>query len=201
VTARADQRPYPPKTANPTPASFPESHGGASPESAAASARRRHDAPSATSDVPSATSNPKDGDGYAWGDAGGPSSLAPSEPPPATLGAILQLIVVKPATATTEPGRIFARKLRRLIAPIALPAGFGPTNRSWLLRYELAGRERWMGLGSEADFTLNNGQVRGPAPHGGASARLPSVEPDPPHTRGEYHAPVQPSSTSHWPQL
>jgi hypothetical protein len=113
VTARADQRPYPPKTANPTPASFPESHGGASPESAAASARRRHDAPSATSDVPSATSNPKDGDGYAWGDAGGPSSLAPSEPPPATLGAILQLIVVKPATATTEPGKISAGKLRR----------------------------------------------------------------------------------------
>jgi hypothetical protein len=47
--------------------------------------------------------------------------------------------------------------------------------------------------------TFNNGQVRGPAPHGDASARLPSVEPYPAHTRGEYHAPAQPSSTSRWP--
>jgi hypothetical protein len=31
-----------------------------------ASASRRHDVPSATSDVLSATSNPNDGDGYAW---------------------------------------------------------------------------------------------------------------------------------------
>ena len=34
-----------------------------------------------------------------------------------SLGAILQLIVVKPATATMEPGRISVRMLRRLIAP------------------------------------------------------------------------------------
>jgi hypothetical protein len=40
------------------------------------SASHRHDVPSATSDVLSATSNPNDGDGYACGDAGGPSPLA-----------------------------------------------------------------------------------------------------------------------------
>ena len=40
------------------------------------SASHRHDVPSATSDVLSATSNPNGGDGYACGDAGGPSPLA-----------------------------------------------------------------------------------------------------------------------------
>ena len=47
----------------------------------AASASRRHDIQSATSVLLSATSNPNDGDGYACGDADGPSPLAPSEPP------------------------------------------------------------------------------------------------------------------------
>jgi hypothetical protein len=45
------------------------------------SANHGHDVPSATSDVPSATSNPNDGDGYACGDAGGPSPFAPSASP------------------------------------------------------------------------------------------------------------------------
>lgn len=57
-------------------------HGRPSPESALASANHRHDVPSATSDVPSATSNPNDDDGCACGDAGGPSALASSAPPP-----------------------------------------------------------------------------------------------------------------------
>ena len=34
------------------------------------------------------------------------------------------------------------------------------------------------------------------SPHDDARARLPSVEPDPAHTRGECHAPAQASSTS-----
>jgi integrase len=35
-----------------------------------------------------------------------------------------------------------------------------PTNRSWLLRYELAGARRWMGLGSAATFTLAEARER-----------------------------------------
>jgi len=35
-----------------------------------------------------------------------------------------------------------------------------PTNRSWLLRFELNGRKRWMGLGSAATFTLAEARER-----------------------------------------
>ncbi|MCK1417638.1 integrase arm-type DNA-binding domain-containing protein [Bradyrhizobium sp. CW4] len=34
------------------------------------------------------------------------------------------------------------------------------SNRSWLLRYQRGGRERWMGLGPEADFTLEEARER-----------------------------------------
>ena len=46
---------------------------------ASASANRKHDVPSATSDFPSPTSNPNDGDGCACDDADGPPPL---ESPP-----------------------------------------------------------------------------------------------------------------------
>ena len=65
------------KTANHT-GELPCVIAGASPESAAASASRRHDVPSTTSDGPAATSNPNDGDGYPCGGADGPCPLAPS---------------------------------------------------------------------------------------------------------------------------
>jgi integrase len=35
-----------------------------------------------------------------------------------------------------------------------------PTNRSWLLRYELNGKKRWMGLGSAATFSLAEARER-----------------------------------------
>jgi len=35
-----------------------------------------------------------------------------------------------------------------------------PTNRSWLLRYEIGGRKRWMGLGSLSDFDLEEARGR-----------------------------------------
>ena len=34
------------------------------------------------------------------------------------------------------------------------------TNRSWLLRYEIKGRKRWMGLGPFPDFTLPEARER-----------------------------------------
>jgi hypothetical protein len=36
----------------------------------------------------------------------------------------------------------------------------GPKNRSWLLRYERGGRERWMGLGSVNVFNLQEARER-----------------------------------------
>jgi integrase len=35
-----------------------------------------------------------------------------------------------------------------------------PSNRSWLLRYEIDGKKRWMGLGALADFTLDEARER-----------------------------------------
>jgi hypothetical protein len=35
-----------------------------------------------------------------------------------------------------------------------------PTNRSWLLRFERQGRERWMGLGPLHTFDLNQARER-----------------------------------------
>src|SRR5215468_8046117 len=35
-----------------------------------------------------------------------------------------------------------------------------PSNRSWLLRYERAGRERWMGLGALHTFSLAEARER-----------------------------------------
>ena len=37
---------------------------------------------------------------------------------------------------------------------------FSSSNRSWLLRYQRGARERWMGLGPEADFTLEEARER-----------------------------------------
>ena len=37
-----------------------------------------------------------------------------------------------------------------------------PTNRSWLLRYELRRKKRWLGLGSAATFSLE--EARTPRP-------------------------------------
>jgi hypothetical protein len=66
----------------------------------------------------------------------------------AAAGVIRQPIIVKPATTTTEPGRILARKLRRLIAL----TGFSPLLRvsdqsggqfqnlgfQWIIRFKSA---------------------------------------------------------------
>jgi integrase len=57
--------------------------------------------------------------------------------------------------------------MRRLIAPGRYLDDRGlylqvwsPTNRSWLLRYSLRGKERWLGLGSAATFSLVEARER-----------------------------------------
>jgi hypothetical protein len=51
-------------------------------EAEVAIATRKHDVPSAASDVPFATSNPNDADGYACDDAVGSLPSEPSDSPP-----------------------------------------------------------------------------------------------------------------------
>jgi integrase len=60
---------------------------------------------------------------------------------------------VKQVAKLTEAGRY--RDERGLYLQV-----MSPTNRSWLLRYEREGRERWMGLGSAQTFTLEEARER-----------------------------------------
>src|SRR5262249_33309755 len=62
-------------------------------------------------------------------------------------------LTVKQIARLTAPGRS--------LAPHGLSLQvLSPANRSWLLRYELRGRKRWMGLGSLATFTLEEARGR-----------------------------------------
>jgi integrase len=61
----------------------------------------------------------------------------------------------KRVEALKEPGRYHDPEHRGLYLQV------GPTGtKSWLLRYEHAGRERWHGLGSAADFSLKEARER-----------------------------------------
>jgi len=62
-------------------------------------------------------------------------------------------LTVKQVAKLTEPGRY--RDERGLYLQV-----MSPTNRSWLLRFERDGRERWMGLGSAKTFTLEEARER-----------------------------------------
>jgi len=60
---------------------------------------------------------------------------------------------VKRIAKLTSPGRYLDE--RGLYLQV-----LSPTNRSWLLRYEREGRERWMGLGSLRSFNLEEARER-----------------------------------------
>lgn len=62
-------------------------------------------------------------------------------------------LTVKRVERLREPGRYLDG--RGLYLQI-----ISKTNRSWLLRYQRDGRERWMGLGAVADFTLDEARER-----------------------------------------
>ncbi len=63
------------------------------------------------------------------------------------------VLTVKQVEKLTQPGRY--RDERGLYLQV-----MSPTNRSWLLRYERNGRERWMGLGSAHTFRLEEARER-----------------------------------------
>jgi integrase len=65
----------------------------------------------------------------------------------------LKLTAKKVAKLRKQPGRYGAG--RGLVLQVT-----GPGNASWLLRYQRYGRERWLGLGSVADFTLTEARER-----------------------------------------
>src|SRR5437763_1044685 len=59
-----------------------------------------------------------------------------------------------------EPGRYFDSNGLYLQVPQPGPKQPRAHRASWLLRYELGGRERWMGLGKLADFELEEARER-----------------------------------------
>src|SRR5262245_17974874 len=62
-------------------------------------------------------------------------------------------LTARKVSTLTEPGRYGdGRGLYLQVTPAGV--------RSWLLRYERDKRERWMGLGSVADFTLEEARER-----------------------------------------
>lgn len=63
------------------------------------------------------------------------------------------MLTVKKIERLKEPGRYLDQRGLYLQVMSA-------TNRSWLLRYEINGRKRWMGLGPCADFTLDEARER-----------------------------------------
>jgi integrase len=67
--------------------------------------------------------------------------------------AAMKLTAKKVAKLLKQPGRYGAG--RGLVLQVV-----SPTNASWLLRYQRLGRERWMGLGPAADFTLTEAKER-----------------------------------------
>ena len=62
-------------------------------------------------------------------------------------------LTVKRVARLTQPGRYLDSAGLYLQVITA-------TNRSWLLRYELNGKRRWMGLGSAATFSLEEARQR-----------------------------------------
>jgi integrase len=62
-------------------------------------------------------------------------------------------LTVKRVARLTRPGRYLDS------AGLYLQV-ISATNRSWLLRYELRGKRRWMGLGSASTFTLEEARAR-----------------------------------------
>src|SRR6185295_6849528 len=65
------------------------------------------------------------------------------------------MLAVKRIAKLTKPGRYRDAQSRGLYLQV------GPTGtKSWLLRYELNGRERFMGLGAVTDFTLKEARER-----------------------------------------
>jgi integrase len=65
------------------------------------------------------------------------------------------MLSAKKVERATKPGRYPCGLVRGLLLQVTESGG-----KSWVLRYQLHGRERWLGLGSAADFTLKEARER-----------------------------------------
>jgi Arm DNA-binding domain len=65
------------------------------------------------------------------------------------------MLTAKKVERTKEPGRYRDGLVKGLLLQISESGA-----KSWLLRYELHGRERMMGLGSAVDFNLKEARER-----------------------------------------
>ena len=65
------------------------------------------------------------------------------------------MLTAKKVERTNKPGRYRCGLVRGLLLQISE----GGT-KSWVLRFELNGRERWMGLGSASEFSLKQARKR-----------------------------------------
>ena len=65
------------------------------------------------------------------------------------------MLTAKKVERAKQPGRYHCGLIRRLYLQVTASGA-----KSWVLRYQLRGQERWMGLGSAADFSLREARER-----------------------------------------
>jgi len=65
------------------------------------------------------------------------------------------MLTMKAVERTKRPGRYRCGLVKGLLLQVTASGA-----KSWVLRYELNGRERWLGLGSATDFTLKEARER-----------------------------------------
>src|SRR6516225_7049786 len=67
----------------------------------------------------------------------------------------MAMLTMKAVERTKRPGRYRCGLVKGLLLQVTASGA-----KSWVLRYELNGRERWLGLGSATDFTLKEARER-----------------------------------------
>ena len=65
------------------------------------------------------------------------------------------MLTAKKVERAKQPGRYHCGLIRGLYLQVTASGA-----KSWVLRYQLRGQERWMGLGSAADFSLREARER-----------------------------------------
>jgi integrase len=81
------------------------------------------------------------------------------------------MLSAKKVERATKPGRYPCGLVRGLLLQVTESGA-----KSWVLRYQLHGRERWLGLGSAADFTLKEARERARAARQLLADRIDPVE-------------------------
>src|SRR6516225_4928880 len=83
----------------------------------------------------------------------------------------MAMLTMKAVERTKRPGRYRCGLVKGLLLQVTASGA-----KSWVLRYELNGCERWLGLGSVADFTLKEARERARAARQLLADRIDPVE-------------------------